>query len=172
MEDNKLKVTKYEVLGKLPDIFTFEDGTKVKTQADWEKRRKEIYKYVVDLQYGTIPPKPEFLEIEKLNDNPKCNTYKITTGRINHPVSFTMRVIPPKPTPEKFPIIVDGDLCWLYAFDKDWLNVPLSKGIGLVMFDRTELAHDIIGEGRRKGLFLCFCARAGSLGWHSGLPLL
>lgn len=151
MEENKLTVTKYEVLGKLPDIFTFEDGSPVKTKEDWQKRRKELYKSVVELQYGTMPPEPEFLEVERLNDHPKATTYKITTGPKNHPVSFTMKVIRPQPCPEKFPVIVDGDLCWLYAFDKEWLNAPLSKGIGLVMFDRTELAHDIQHEGRRKG---------------------
>ena len=47
-----MKITSYEVLGKLPDLFTFEDGRKVTSIADWEERRKEIYKTAVELQYG------------------------------------------------------------------------------------------------------------------------
>ena len=61
-----LHVTKYEVLGKLPDLMTFEDGTPVRTPTDWPRRRAELYKTAVELQYGTMPPKPEFLEVETL----------------------------------------------------------------------------------------------------------
>ena len=61
-----LHVTKYEVLGRLPDLFTFEDGTPVSSPADWERRRGELYKTAVELQYGTLPPAPEFLEVETL----------------------------------------------------------------------------------------------------------
>jgi hypothetical protein len=38
-----------------PDLFTFADGTKVKTLADWEKRRKEIYKIIQYYEYGIMP---------------------------------------------------------------------------------------------------------------------
>jgi len=71
-----MKITSYEVLGKLPDLFTFENGRKVTSIADWEERRKEIYKNAVELQYGEIPPAPEFLEIAQL-----C--VPNTTGRMN-----------------------------------------------------------------------------------------
>ncbi len=55
-----IDITENKVLGKLPDPFVFDDGTRVKTADDWERRRKEIYKTAVELQYGTIPPEPEF----------------------------------------------------------------------------------------------------------------
>ena len=61
-----LHVTGCQVLGKLPDLFTFDNGTPVVTPTDWEKRRAEMYKTAVELQYGIQPPKPEFLEVELL----------------------------------------------------------------------------------------------------------
>ena len=151
MEENKLVVTRYDVLGKLPDPLVFDDGTPVKTAEDWQKRRKEIYKTVVELQYGTMPPEPEFLEVEKCMDYSRYASYRIITGPKNHPVSFMMHIFKPTPVPEKFPIIVYGDLCWCFAYEDNFIKVPLKKGIGWVMFDRTELAHDVCGEGRRKG---------------------
>ena len=42
-----MQITKYEVLGKLPDPFTFKNGEKVKTPADWRARRQEDRKSVV-----------------------------------------------------------------------------------------------------------------------------
>ncbi len=56
-----MKITSYEVLGKLPDPFIFEDGRRVKSVEDWEERRKELIKPVVELQYGDLIPEPEFL---------------------------------------------------------------------------------------------------------------
>ena len=47
-----IKVINYEVLEKLPNPFLFDDGSKVKNVEDWEKRRQEIIKYAVTLQYG------------------------------------------------------------------------------------------------------------------------
>ena len=62
-----MKITSYEVLGKLPDPFIFEDGRRVKSVEDWEERRKELIKPVVELQYGDLIPEPEFLEILGIN---------------------------------------------------------------------------------------------------------
>jgi hypothetical protein len=50
-----------------------------------------------------------------------------------------------------FPAIVDGDMCFPYHMDKEYLSAATDEGVAWVFFDRTELAHDIQGEGRRKG---------------------
>ena len=145
-----LHVTKYEVLGKLPDLFTFDDGTSVATPADWDRRRREIYKTAVELQYGTLPPKPEFLEVETLFVGAKNRSYRIHTGTKAHPVSFLMKLVLPGGG-YNFPAIVDGDMCFPYHMDKAYLSAATDEGVAWVFFDRTELAHDIQGEGRRKG---------------------
>ena len=54
--DDMLEITSYTQEGKLPDPFLMENGERVGSLADWEKRRKELYKNVVELQYGVLPP--------------------------------------------------------------------------------------------------------------------
>ena len=88
-----LHVTKYEVLGVLPDLLTFEKGTPITDKSDWEKRREELYTTAVELQYGTLPPKPEFLDVETLYIGAKVRSYRIHTGTKNNPVSFLMKLI-------------------------------------------------------------------------------
>ena len=150
VHENLLHVTKYEVLGKLPDLFTFDNGAPVKTPADWGKRRGEIYKTAVELQYGTLPPAPEFLEVETLYIGGKVRSYRIHTGTKARPVSFLMKLILPA-SGDNFPAIVDGDMCFPYHMNNDYLTAATDEGVAWVFFDRTELAHDIQGEGRRKG---------------------
>ena len=145
-----LHVTKYEVLGKLPDLFTFEDGTPVATPADWPRRRAELYKTAVELQYGTMPPAPEFLEVETLFRGARNHSYRITTGTREKPVSFLMKLVLPA-SGCNVPCIVDGDMCVPYHMDKAYLSAATDEGVAWVFFYRTELAHDIQGEGRRKG---------------------
>lgn len=147
-----LHVTKYEVLGKLPDLFTFEDGTPVAAPADWPRRRGELYKTAVELQYGTMPPSPEFLEVETLFIGARNHSYRIHTGTRERPVSFLMKlVLPGAGHKAPYPAIVDGDMCFPYHMDKAYLSAATDEGVAWVFFDRTELAHDIQGEGRRKG---------------------
>ena len=145
-----LHVTKYEALGKLPDLFTLEDGSPVRDPADWERRRGELYKTAVELQYGTLPPAPEFLEVEPLYIGAKNHSYRIHTGTRAHPVSFLMQLVLPA-SGYCFPAIVSGDMCFPYHADKAYLSAATDEGVAWVFFDRTELAHDIQGEGRRKG---------------------
>ena len=49
------------ILKSLPDPFTFEDGTRVQTASDWELRRKEIKKQLLDIEYGHLPDQPDAL---------------------------------------------------------------------------------------------------------------
>lgn len=68
LRDNKLKwnYNKDEDKVKpytLPDPLIFQDGTKVETEQQWEKRRVEILELFQREMYGTMPPSsPVFLE--------------------------------------------------------------------------------------------------------------
>ena len=155
IHENLIPIVDYQVLGKLPDLFTMEDGTPVTDQASWERRRKELYKTAVELQYGTIPPDPEFLEVEPLDDGGEIRSYRIVTGRRACPVSFVMRVLTPVGQ-GPFPVIVDGDLCWRYAFDREYLNTALDNGVMLVWFNRTELVPDRADAGRNGPLYKAY----------------
>ena len=151
VNEDMLKITEYKLLGKLPDPFLKDNGERISSPEEWEERRKEIYKTAVELQYGTQPPEPEFLDVELLYYGVNIRGYIIHTGTREKPVHFRMQVIYPKDKQEKYPFIVDGDQCWMYHMSETYLNAALEKGVGWVFFDRTELAHDINNEGRGKG---------------------
>ncbi len=159
MDDNSfdqlIKITEYQVLGSLPDPFLFEDGTRVKTQEDWQKRRQEIYRTAIELPYGKQPPAPEFLEIEPLNLSATTHSYRLITGPRSHPVSFTMTVKFPEDKGQ-YPAVIDGDLCWNYAFDKEFIQTFTKNNIILVLFNRTELASDVAEVGRKSPLYQAY----------------
>lgn len=152
VNENMLKITECDVLSKLPDPFVFDDGRLVKDADDWQERRREIYKTAVELQYGTMPPPPEFFEAELTYRGGfgRSNTYVITCGRADAPVTFRMKLfLPDKKFFEdgkKGPAIVDGDLCFNYAFDKEFWHTAVDRGVAMAFFDRTELASDIKHE--------------------------
>ena len=149
-DETFMNVTKYEVIGKLPDPFLMDDGTRTDTLQKWSEQRKKLYKFAVELQYGTLPPKPEFVDVDILYKSGKSCSYKITTGTKRNPVSFYMKVILPN-SEGPHPAIIDGDMCFMYSFNKEFINTITDNDIMLVLFDRTELAHDIREEGSRKG---------------------
>lgn len=43
----------------LPDLFTFSDGSRVKTAEDWIRRRGEMQSMLQYYQYGRMPPRPD-----------------------------------------------------------------------------------------------------------------
>lgn len=147
-DENLIKITNYEVLGKLPDPFVFNDGHRVTGQDEWPARRAEMYKTVIELQYGTMPPKPEVFRVEQTY----AHSYRIVAGTKEKQVSFLMRIVEKKakPTRPRTPV-VDGDLCFGYAFSDGFLTQLLDNECAYVTFDRTELANDIKHQGRRQG---------------------
>jgi len=144
-----IKVTDYKVLGRLPELLVFDNGEAVRTAEDWEKRREEIYRTVVELQYGTMPPAPEFLEVEVICNHQSLSC-KIYTGRRGKPISFYMKVILPQNAKgKKCPIIVDGDACFDSYLSDGFISAATDEGVAWAIFDRTELAHD--SHDGRKG---------------------
>ena len=119
IHEDLIKIEDYKLLGELPNPFVFKDGSEVKTKADWARRRAEMASDVIDLQYGTMPPAPEFLTVEPmyLGGAGGLNSYRITSGTRANPVTFIMYMFRAK-SPEKAPVAISGDLCFAYAFEK------------------------------------------------------
>ena len=148
-EMEKLQITDYQVLSELPNPFVFEDGTMVQNEADWRRRREELIKTAAYLQYGTMPPKPEFLNVEPLcisgpnRHGPSgLDTYRIVTGTKNQSVSFIMSVSRPKGD-GPFPAVISGDGCWNIMHDREINNLFTENGVMLVKFNRCEIVPDI-----------------------------
>ncbi|MBQ2935952.1 MAG: hypothetical protein IJD96_06955 [Lachnospiraceae bacterium] len=160
-------ITKYELIDKLPNPFIFSDGTKVETVEDWKRRREEIFEAAVTLQYGTMPPEPEIFEVEPYYFGgpgwPNC--YRITSGTRANPVIFTMTVFKAD-TKEKVPAVIDGDHCFGYVYDKEYIRTFLDRGIHLVMFNRTELAPDIAQYNQRDMLPETYESKAAQKIYH------
>lgn len=148
--EDLIQITEHKVASKLPNPFLFEDGTPVTDPSQWPARKAEIWKHAVDLQFGPEPPKPEFLEVEPIYTSAKGkpNSYRITTGTKEKPVSFIM-VLFKTNTAEKAPVVVDGDLCFPYAFDKEFISAFLDNGINFCAFNRCELAPDVSASSMR-----------------------
>lgn len=144
VSEDLMQITEYTVLGKLPNPFLMNDGSVVQTEADWQKRRQEILESTVGIQYGEIPPEPEFLEILPLfpvNHKPGLRTVQIRTGTRENPLIFNLRIF--KPEGEgPFPTVLCGDLGFRYVYDADYHKAFTDNGIMLAEFDRTELAPD------------------------------
>lgn len=142
INENTINVTKYELMGKLPDPFLFNDGTRVRTTDDWAKRRKELYEETVTLHFGNMPPEPEFLEVEPLCYG-SINIFRIKTGTRENPVTFNMHMFKCCSKSNNAPVVISGDMCFSRMYDKDLIETITENDINFVMFNRTELAPDI-----------------------------
>ncbi|MBQ3888758.1 MAG: hypothetical protein II738_03320, partial [Clostridia bacterium] len=114
-DESLLQVKSYEVLGKLPDLFTFADGGSVSTPADWQKRRAEIFPAAVELQYGTQPGAPDRLTVEPLYVTSRDRRgYRVISQIGDKEIAFTLYLFLPSGVKNP-PVVVDGDRCWNYA---------------------------------------------------------
>jgi hypothetical protein len=79
-------VDKLPVRSELPDILTMNDGTKVTTVAQWERRRQEIKRTLEYYAVGTMPPPPGNVRGEEvqtqlvLDGKVKYRLVKLTFG--------------------------------------------------------------------------------------------
>lgn len=138
-----IKILEYNLKGKLPDPFMFDNGNRITDPKDWEKRKKEIYESAVVLQYGGVVPEPEVLEVTPVYLNRKNpSTYRVTTGTKDKTVSFEMTVFKASQK-EKLPTVISGDGCFGYAYESGYIDAMLNNGINFVMFNRTNLFPDI-----------------------------
>ncbi len=142
INENTTNVTKYELMSKLTDPFLFNDGTRVSSTEDWKKRRKELYEKTVNLQFGGMPPEPEFLEVEPLCYG-TINIFRIKTGTRKMPVTMDMYLFKACSKSNNAPVVITGDMCFVRMFNAQMIKTITDADINLVMFNRTELAPDV-----------------------------
>ncbi len=157
VHENSIQITKYNVFGKLPNLFKFNDGTDVKTPEDFERKKQEIIKDAFPIQYGELPPEPEFLEVELVHWHwtNTMATYQVTTGTRENPITFFMYYKTARKDPKnqpKNPVVIDGDFCWANArITKEYADAYINNNVDLLLFDRTAFSHDVCGERRKDG---------------------
>jgi hypothetical protein len=141
----------------LPDLFRFEDGTRVLTPADWPRRRRELLDRVLDIEYGRLPPAPARVDAEELHRaaakdllNARRVLYRLMTGP-DRPFSFLLDVLIPEGH-GPFPAIIDGDAYW-HIMTGEILRTALGRGYIVAQFNRVELAPDTRRRERSSGLY-------------------
>jgi hypothetical protein len=142
---------------ELNDLFRFENGERVRTLADWRRRRQELLKLVLEIEYGRLPPAPpgtagEFLHRHDVAryQNAHHHQYRLVT-RGERPFAFLLDLLIPEGA-GPFPVVLNGDGCWRYLTDSVTREV-LRRGNILAAFNRVELAPDIYTMDRVTGLY-------------------
>ena len=97
----------------LPDLFTFNDGKKVKNLENWKKRRQELIRPLMFYQYGSIPPKPDqvlFRTDKEKNHSSGIGKEIWKTLIIDSKKKLEMRLVIYKPnTPGPHPVIIEEE---------------------------------------------------------------
>lgn len=146
------------VLGMLPNPFVFADGTRVRDSSDWRRRREEILRDTIALEYGGMPPKPEEFRIERTYAEAGAAYYRVFAGPKGNPFSFTFIIYSPSRElyPDKRPVIIDGDGCFMRATSDEIIKSVTDRGIYFVKFNRTDFAPDNYRLERNQGLYLTY----------------
>lgn len=150
-DENLIKVTTYEPYGELPDPFLLPDGSRISKKEDWPAVRREMFKTAIELQYGTMPPAPEYQKFERLDEGGRFQSYRITAGTREKTISFIVRIMVSPDVSKPLPAIVDGDLCFNYYFRNDQYEQINKEKVHLVLFSRLEIVPDVKCEHHRGG---------------------
>jgi hypothetical protein len=128
---------------KLPDPFLMNNGKRVKSKADWTKRRKEIKAMMLYYQYGHMPPAPKnvtakVLSSETVYDGGAIKKHILLSMGPGRKIKVNVGIIIPKGK-GPFPVILKND--------SGILKVPITEEIirrGYIVADynRTDLDPD------------------------------
>ena len=128
---------------ELPDPFVMNNGKRVKSRADWKKRRDEIKAMMLYYQYGHMPPAPKnvtakVLSSESVYDGGAIKKHILLSMGPGKKVKVNLGIIIPKGK-GPFPGILKND--------SDIFKVPIAEEIvkrGYIVADynRTELDPD------------------------------
>lgn len=128
---------------KLPDPFLMNNGKRVKSKADWAKRRKEIKAMMLYYQYGHMPPAPKnvtakVLSSETVYDGGATKKHILLSMGPGKKVKVNVGIIIPKGR-GPFPVILKND--------SGIFKVPIAEEIikrGYIVADyiRTDLDPD------------------------------
>ena len=132
------------VHGKLPDPFLKPDGTRM-TPEEWWQNRDAIRERVVKIEFGGMPPRPEVVEVEQLNENALQYCYRVRAGSRERQLTFTLSVARSLGQhidgSVKYPVLLTGDGCYNNC-ESDTIDEALRRGYVVARFNRLEIAYD------------------------------
>ncbi len=143
--------------GPLPDVFKNPtNGKRIQQPAEWPTCAQAWVDLIIDKEYGGMPPQPTSItwELQSVNQRrawpgkPRYWSYKVHCHGGEQPISFVVKILYPD-TDEPVPLIINGDACWWRS--EDVAQMVVAEGFALLLFDRTELAKDIIFDRSTQG---------------------
>lgn len=137
----------------LSDLFTFDDGKRVESVAEWELRRKEMKAILQFYEYGHLPPRPDVVTVENLESRilTDCNaTEQRMTLVLGSETQLQMRIAVYRPSRAgRLPVIVREEAALGHLEE-----VPLlmERGFMLVEYAREDLdpdQPDVVGSAQQ-----------------------
>ena len=153
--------------GKLPDLFEFGDGGRVRSREDWLRRREELRELLLGLEYGHLPPQPTSVRGDLLHHHAvtlpvKADhfQYRLVIEGGERPFWFILDLMAPpiedrSAAGKQLPVVVNGDGCWRYVTEAV-VGEVLGRGYALATFNRTEIVPDDYRTARDSALYLVY----------------
>ncbi len=150
----------------LPDPFTFLNGQRMTTKAEWECRSAEIAMLAQEFEYGYKPCTPYESTTGAFADN----NITVTVTENGKTVSFNCSITYPSAGSAPYPAIIS--LGW-FCLNRDEI---LNLGIAIINFPNDDIGLQVDGASRGKGKFYdlhCNTHSAGALmAWAWGVSRL
>ncbi|TEB27852.1 carbohydrate esterase family 15 protein [Coprinellus micaceus] len=128
---------------KLPDPFTFYDGRKVTSKADWECRRQEIFELLQRTEFGTLPPKPS-----SVTGSLSGTSLTVNVSHEGKSISFSASVNIPSGS---------GNVPALIALAGS--SLPSLSGVASINFNNDDIAAQANTGSRGNGKFYTLYGR-------------
>ncbi|KAJ7281547.1 Glucuronoyl esterase catalytic domain from Hypocrea Jecorina [Mycena rebaudengoi] len=122
----------------LPDPFTFANGAKVQTTADWACRAAEISTLMQMDELGTMPGTPT-----SVNASFSGTTLTITVTDVGKSITFSPTITYPTTGTAPFPAIIGIG----------GISIPRPAGVAIINFNNNDIAQQTDGSSRGKGKF-------------------
>ena len=143
------------VITELPNPFLFQDGSPVKSSADWQRRRGELIELFLRYEYGHPPMSVTAVsgkETERTDNTELHASVTLITLRIAGEAGLTVPLVLTAPAGNgPFPVIVTGELGW-GAVKPEVAAMIVGRGYALCEFDRTLFAAD--AANRKRGVYV------------------
>lgn len=111
-DDPVVPIARLPEIIELPNPFSYRDGSTVARPADWGRRRAELKALFEEYEYGHLPAKPESMVVVRGLPSPGPvpasleQTWTITLGQADRKLVLHARLIWPKETTGRLPVVV------------------------------------------------------------------
>ncbi|KAK4657615.1 carbohydrate-binding module 1 [Podospora pseudocomata] len=128
------------VANQLNDPFTFHNGNKVTSKADWACRQREISELLQRYELGTLPPKPS-----SVTASFSGSTLSISVSEGGKSISFTVSINNRPSGAGPHPAIIN--------FGTFGASLPVPAGVATINFNNDDIAQQQGGSSRGRGKF-------------------